>query len=272
MKSLSELYGDPDRMVVTAHRGFSGRYPENTLLAFRKAIEVGADLIEFDLRGSVEGVPVVLHDKTLDRTSDGSGSPSRYTLDELRQLNCSYWRGAHNDGQRLAAPAYPNVSIPTFEEVLALAKGRVGCNIQVYETDPRVLSEICRLYDEYDLYDEGYLTMSTYREAALVRAINPRIELCVLERQQGMDVEALREQKAFGCRYVQPRRADVTAAFCQAAQELGLHLNMFYSNTDADNRRYIGHGLRGILTDYPDILLRTLDDLGMRHARDGKEG
>jgi len=264
MVELRELYADPDHVVVTAHRGFSGRYPENTLLAFRQAIDLGVDLIEFDLRGSADGIPVVLHDPTLDRTSDGTGSPNEYTLEELRGFTFSYWQGAHRGGRRLDQPSHPGVTIPTFQQVLDVAKGRVGLNIQVYQTSPPLLAEICRLYDAYDLYGEGYLTTSTYREATSVREINPRIELCVLERQNHMDVEALRELAAFGCRYAQPRRDDVTPALCQAARKLGLHLNMFYSNTDEDNLKFIGYGLRGILTDYPDVLLATLADLGMR--------
>lgn len=264
MVELRELYADPNHVVVTAHRGFSGRYPENTLLAFRKAIDLGVDLIEFDLRGSADGVPVVLHDRTLDRTSDGTGSSNQYTLEELRGFTFSYWQGVRTDGHRLDEPSHPGVTIPTFEQVLDLAKGKVGMNIQLKETSACLLAEICRLYDAYDLYDGGYLSVSTYREATAVREINPRIELCVLERPSRLDVETLRALKAFGCHYVQPRRDDVTPALCQAARELGLHMNMVYSNTDEDSRRYIGYGVRGILTDYPDVLLTTLADLGMR--------
>ena len=71
--TLQALYADPDKVVITAHRGFSGQYPENTILAFEKALDLGVDLIEFDLYGSKDNVPVVLHDRTLDRTSNGTG-------------------------------------------------------------------------------------------------------------------------------------------------------------------------------------------------------
>ena len=261
---LESLYEDPDRIVVTAHRGFSGRYPENTLMAFDAAIDVGADLVEFDLRGTRDDVPIVLHDPTLDRTSGGTGASGDYTLAELRELNFSYWDRSSGTEQRLAEPAYPDVTIPTFEEVLELTHGRVGLNIQVYETRAPVLAEICRLYDHYGLHDQGYLTMSTYDDAELVRAVNPEIELCVLERQGTMDEAALWRMKAFGCKYIQPTRQDVSPESCRVMRELGLYANMFYSNTDEDNRRYISYGLQGILTDYPDVLLGTLRELGLR--------
>ncbi|MCD6564103.1 MAG: glycerophosphodiester phosphodiesterase, partial [Thermoproteales archaeon] len=69
-----------------AHRGFSGMYPENTLLAFNEAIKINADLIEFDVRVSGDGVPVVIHDASVDRTTDGSGLVSELSVDELKRL------------------------------------------------------------------------------------------------------------------------------------------------------------------------------------------
>ena len=260
---LEDRYKDPRRVVVTAHRGFSGAYPENTMMAFLKAVELGVDLLEFDVRGTGDHVPVILHDATLDRTSNGTGSPNDYTLEELERLSFSSWAGPHNGGLRLAEPAHAETTIPTLETVFREMQGKVGLNIQVYQTDRTLLAEVCRLYDTYDLYEQGYLAMSTYREAQLVREINPDIALGILERQGRMDAASLERQKAFGCKYIQPVRSEVTPAFCQASRDLGLYANMFYSSTDEDNRRYIGYGIQGILTDYPDVLLETIHDLGL---------
>ncbi|MBN1250302.1 MAG: hypothetical protein JXC32_21745 [Anaerolineae bacterium] len=261
---LPSLCAMPDNVVVTAHRGFSGLYPENTLEAFTAAIELGVDILEFDIRGSRDGVPIVLHDRTLDRTANQPGTPDEYDLVEIKTFEASYWSGAHNDGVKLDHPSVPGARVPTFEEVLDTVGGGVGLNIQIYDTSPPILEAVCRLYRDYDLYAHGYLTLSTLAEAALVRAIDPGIELCATERQGTMDVEALRRQAAFGCRYVQPLRRDVTPALCKAAREMGLCANMFYANTDEDNRTYIAMGIQGILTDRPDILIATLRDLGRR--------
>ena len=86
-RNLEELYRKTERTIVTAHRGFSGRYPENTLTAMREAIRAGADIIEFDLRPTADGIPVLLHDPTLDRTSNAHGCPEDYTLKELKKFN-----------------------------------------------------------------------------------------------------------------------------------------------------------------------------------------
>jgi hypothetical protein len=69
--------------------------------------------------------------------------------------------------------------------------------------------------------------------------------------------------RAFGCRFLQPHRRDVTPQLCRQIREMGSCANLFYSNTDQDNRRFIGYGIQGILTDAPDILVRTIKNLGL---------
>lgn len=92
---------DPEARPVIAHRGASGQYPENTLLAFAKALEQGADAIELDVRVTADGVPVVLHDPTLERTTTGAGAVSRLSLTEVRRADAG-------TGER----------VPTLAEVL----------------------------------------------------------------------------------------------------------------------------------------------------------
>ena len=259
---LKELFADPRKILVTAHRGFSGRYPENTLTAIDQALRIGADLIEFDLRGTRDHIPVLLHDPTLDRTSNAVGSPNARTLAELQRYNFSYWQGAHDKGHRLAEPALPDVTIPTFQQVLDLMGDQAGLNIHVNETGAPLLAEICRLYDTYDLYEQGYFTMNSFREAALVRAINPRIEICALEKRH-MQLESLRIHQALGYWYLSPLSEDINPQSCQAAREMGLYPSMFYSNTDQDNRTYIRRGAQCITTDFPDILIQTGEALGL---------
>jgi len=260
-KTLKSLYEDPERIVVTAHRGFSGEYPENTLLSFAKAVELNVDIIEFDIRGTSDDVPIIMHDETIDRTTNGKGSPRDFSLKELRQFNASHWKGAHGTGERLSDPAYSDVIIPTFEEVLQETKGKVGLNIQLYDTVEPLLTKICHLFHSYDLYDSGYLTVSTFQEVHQIRAINPRIEICVLEDQWNLKPENLKKHVDLGLTFIQPGRESTTPELCQAILENNLCANMFYSNTDDDNRRYIDMGLRGILTDYPNILIQTIGEL-----------
>src|SRR5205814_5101727 len=102
-------YGERVRCLVIAHRGASGTHPENTLAAFRRAVELGADMIELDVQLTRDGEVVVFHDATLERTTDGAGAVSDRTLAEIRRLDAGAWFG----------PAFRGTRVPTLAEVLA---------------------------------------------------------------------------------------------------------------------------------------------------------
>lgn len=109
---IERLQTDPTQIVVAAHRGLKCHYPENTLLAFQKALETDVDMLEFDLRLSKDGVVVVIHDETVDRTTNGTGKVSDFTLAELQQLDAGGWFGKVFEG----------LKIPTFEELCEVIK------------------------------------------------------------------------------------------------------------------------------------------------------
>ncbi|OGV48249.1 MAG: hypothetical protein A2X49_07150 [Lentisphaerae bacterium GWF2_52_8] len=253
------------KCAVSAHRGFSGNYPENTLLAFGKAVEAGTDIIEFDLRGSQDHEPVVLHDISIDRTSNGKGAPGDYTFAQLKKFNFSCWQGNHAEGKRLEAPTYPEMPIPGFEEVLMAFAGKVGMNIQVYETHSPLIEKICALYDEYGLYESAYLSLDSLEAFDKVRRINPRIEICALDRPDfPMDPPGLKRLCELGIKYVQPYKGKMSPGFCASLRNEGIIGNVFFSNSDEENRKFIACGIHGILSDHPDILLETQGSLGIR--------
>lgn len=253
---LNRLY-QTRALVVTAHRGFSSQYPENTLLAFLKAAEIGADLIEFDVRGTRERIPIILHDPLIDKTSDGRGAPGNYTLEEIKRFDFCYRRGS------LARERWPGgpVAVPTLEEVLSALPQQIGLNIQLKETDPPLLEAVCRLFTDRDLYRRSYLTVSTFGDAALVRAVDPAIELCVLERKQALNRIMLKRMKDFGCRFLQPHRRDVTPELCAQINAMGFYANMYYADTAEDMRRYMAYGMQGLLTNAPQIAVELRRNL-----------
>jgi glycerophosphoryl diester phosphodiesterase len=108
-------FAPQDAAEIIAHRGFSERAPENTLAAIEAAVAAGADAVEFDLHVTADGVPVLFHDATLDRTTNGSGAIGDRTLAELGPLDAGSWFGASFAGE----------PIPTFEAALDRARGRV---------------------------------------------------------------------------------------------------------------------------------------------------
>lgn len=263
-EGLTALHRNPDHVIVTAHRGASGCYPENTLLAMRKAVEWGSDIIEFDLRVSKDGVPVLLHDETLNRTSDLEGRPEEFELEALRCGNFSYYRFGVDaaSGRRMNTPAYVKMQIPTFEEVLQEFRGKVGMNIQVY-ADIDALHEICRLYMAYHMQDHGFLTVASLEACEAIRKYDTKIEICFTPpwALRGTP-EALKQCKELGCRFVQPVIAHSGPDCYRLCKELGLRANSFYADTDLDIRLLLAQGANGVLSNRPDVVCNTLSELG----------
>ncbi|MCH7669281.1 MAG: hypothetical protein IIC71_08820 [Acidobacteria bacterium] len=114
-------YKTPPWTQVIAHRGNSGPLPENTLRAIESAVDLGVDMIEVDVRMTKDDVAVLLHDARVDDTTSGSGFVAELTLAELRTLDAGSWRGDE----------FADELIPTLDEVLALARGRVALNLDV---------------------------------------------------------------------------------------------------------------------------------------------
>ncbi len=249
MFDLRSRYGCHGKPVVTAHRGFSGQYPENTLLAFTKALERGVDIIEFDVRETSDGALVVIHDSRLDRTTDGGGPVNQHRLSELKRLNAAYWRGPHDTGTRTAVPAC-EAGIPTLEETLTALAGRVGLNIQVYTDHRASLEQIVRLYLDHDLRASGFLMLRTFSEGALVRARSPDVAICI-----GEDRANLPRHLAFGVDYIQPTRNCLTERYVRDLMESGIPANVFFANDTGTMSSLLQQGIPGIMTDVPDVLI-----------------
>ena len=264
--NLADIYRDPDRVVVTAHRGYSGRWPENTLPAFEAGIAAGAEMIEYDLHPSRELTPVVIHDATVDRTTDGHGEISALPLAAIKELSASWWEGSHaEDGQRRSSPADAASRIPTFVECLDAFAGRVGMNIHIKSNPPEeMLAEICRLFRQHNLYASAYLSVSSYAEGLAVRKIDDKIPLCCLVGQNQMDAATIRVQHEFGVCCVQPGRHDVSPNLCATARSLELPTNVFWANDEATVEKFVAAGVQGLLTDWPDRVIAALQKLGRR--------
>ena len=243
MRLLSELHQTPD-LVWTAHRGASFDDAENTLAGFRRAVADGADIIEFDVRMSRDGVPVILHDRTVDRTSNMTGRPEDHLLSELKKGEFTYF----SRGERLEKPLHPGESIPAFEEVLQEFQNQACMNIQVYASRDG-LAEICRLYLKYNMVDKAFLTIADRGDAEFVRQYSPDIEICLTPGwAERAEPENLRMCADFGCRFVQPVWDSVTPETFQICRELNLRTNVFFADNAEDAKHMIDMGAGGFLT------------------------
>lgn len=241
--------GGPTRVI--AHRGFSGAAPENTLAAFEKAIEVGADMFELDVLLSRDGRVVVIHDDTLDRTTDGEGKVAAFTLAELKKLDAGSWFSAEFAGER----------IPTLEEALRLAKGRILVNVEI-KTEAvghGVVAKTLEVIDELDMKDNVVISSFDPKALSKARELDPHIRTASLfnaELQKGMSPEAVMAE--VGSNGFNLSRRQVDAGIVAACHRLARPVSVYTVNEINEMERLIRLGVNAIFTDRPDRLLRVL--------------
>ena len=238
-----------DSVRVIAHRGASHARPENTLPAFTHAIELGADLLEFDVRQTADGHAVVMHDPTVDRTTDGTGAVNNLTLDEIRALDA----GACFHEQ------YAGTKVPTLGEVLDLARDAgVGLDVQIYATeDDRapLTRQVVEALRQYEFDDRAFIA-GEEDVIRLVRELDPDRPICNLTGQR--DARSLDHCKAMGCTIVQAFARYITSDYVKRAHDVVITVNVFYADHVSEMKRLLECRVDGILTNEPELLLKLL--------------
>lgn len=163
--SVSFLDSDSKIVLVAAHRAAHQKYPENSLPAIEEAIRLGVDIVELDVKVTRDGIPVLMHDRTIDRTTNGRGKPSDYTLQELRNFKLLH------EGE------VTEEDIPTFEEALKYTKGKVLIDIDIKtdRLDP-IIEVIQRLgaVNQVFWFDSDYEALEHVRAADKDFMLMPR--------------------------------------------------------------------------------------------------
>jgi glycerophosphoryl diester phosphodiesterase len=233
------------RVLNIAHRGASGRFPENTLRAFGAAIDAGAQMCELDVQLSSDGVVVVIHDETVDRTTDGRGAVRVLTLDELKRLDAGVRCGDEFKGER----------IPTLEEVFALTNGRCGLNIELKSAG--VERKVCDLIVEHRALASAMVSGFDWDALAIVRHWEPRVRVGLLGSQwPARLVGAAFEMRADA---INPRSDIVTEDLCIAAHQRNLSVYTWTVDEPDEMRRLIAFGVDGIMTNYPERMRELTD-------------
>ena len=234
-----------------AHRGASGNYPENTLIAFQKALEIGVDEIELDLYLTKDDHLVVMHDPTVDRTTDGTGAIAALTLTEIKVL----------DAGRVFGEQFQNERVPTWEEALDLVGGKVGLNVHLKEggnLDGHYERKVAKALAEFHMVEDSILTCRD-ESVGIFAEIDPRIE-CRIFRANRTPEQYIQKSVEMGLRTMQPGRDITTRDFVQKAHAAGRIVHVFYADTPEDMRAYIEIGVDGILTNYPERLKAILTE------------
>nr|WP_253678257.1 glycerophosphodiester phosphodiesterase [Treponema sp. OMZ 788] len=162
-----------NRTLNFAHRGFRSRYPENTMLAFSKAADLGVDGIEFDVHLSSDGVPVIIHDETLDRTSSASGLVKDFSFDELKKINAA---AKFKSAEALNGTVPLNEKIPSLEDYFDFIKNKdIISNIElktgVFEY-PGIEEKVYALLKKYNLQDKCIISSFNHESILRMKKIN----------------------------------------------------------------------------------------------------
>jgi glycerophosphoryl diester phosphodiesterase len=244
---------DRNQTLNIAHRGASAAAPANTLAAFEKAIELGADGIELDVHLSADGVPVVIHDAAVDATTDGNGRVAEMTLAQLKQLDAGSWFD----------PAFAGERIPTLEEVLEAVESRLLLNVELKSTglwgdelEQAVVAQV-----KQSGLDERVL-FSSFNPFSLrrIKRIAPHIPIGLLYVPSlplflyQVLLAALVPHEA-----CHPGYATVDARYIAWARKRGYQVNVWTVDDPDEMRRLIGLGVDGVITNVPDVLRSVLE-------------
>lgn len=240
-------------ILNVAHRGASAQAPENTMAAFERAVECGADAIELDLHISRDGELVIIHDDTLDRTTDGQGPVHAFSLQELKRLDAGRWFGERFADQR----------IPTLTEVLDRFAGKIPLALEIKAGSAffqGIEEKVLSVLREHRVIPQ--VAVASFDHYALLRLkeLEPDLRTAALLVGRPVSMSAL----------AGPAKADAIALDCclathtevEACHAAGLQLVVWVVNEPARMRHFIDLGVDGIITDRPDLLRQTLAEHG----------
>lgn len=258
-----------DRRLVFAHRGGARLAPENTMAAIDHGLALGADGLEIDVQLSADGVPVVIHDRTLDRTTDRVGPVMALTADELARVDAGF------DFQRDGAFPFrgQGIGVPTLDAVLAKHPDtRVIVEMKGSEPElARAVGEVVRRGDAVDRTCVG-----SFHQASIdiLRAEHPKIMTSASESEARAALHRswvrwpFTRERAY-CAFQVPERSGrwpvVTPNFVHHVHREGHLIQVWVVNERADVQRLLDWGVDGIISDVPDIAIAARDEWARSH-------
>ena len=224
------------KILNIGHRGAKGHDPENTLPSFQKALDLNVDGIELDVHVCKTGELIVIHDFTVDRTTNGSGTVSELTLSEIKALRIN-----------------GRIEVPTLEEVLELVGKKCLINIEL--KGRHTAKPVSHLIEKYILekeykYEDFIVSSFQRDELEMMYLINPKIHLGVLS--QASVTQALEWATAFSAKAIHPHFSLLTEENVQKTQEQGFKIYTWTINETEDIERIKTYNIDGIITDFPE--------------------
>lgn len=253
------------RPLAFAHRGGSKLWPENTMVAFQGAVQLGCRYLETDLRTTRDGVLVTIHDETLDRISDGSGPVHALTLTELKRLDAGY-RFSPDGGQTFPFRG-KEVTVPTLAEVVQ-AFPDICLNLEIKQKEPSLVEALVTFIEEQDAHDR--ILVGSFHDRMLKefrRRTGGRVDTSAASWEARLFWLASRLgltrflRLPYDALQVPPRQGTlrvVDRRFVQAAHRLGIQVHVWTVDESEEMRRLLNLGVDGLMSDRPDLLLDVL--------------
>jgi glycerophosphoryl diester phosphodiesterase len=230
--------------VKVAHRGASGNFPENTRLAFEKAIEARVDMIEMDCQLTADGHIVFFHDERLKRTAGVGGTVKSKSLEQLKKLDVGQWKKRSFRGQRVL----------TLEEVLNIVEGKVDLCLdikQFKDSQPGMEIKLLFILSHYNYLDQTIFSSFDYQCLDRVREFAPEARVGVIYGT-GVKADPFVAAERLAASSIHVQRDVATQPFLDKAWEAGLDVHVWTVNEIRDMEKFAALGVQGIVSDYPE--------------------
>ena len=250
---------------VIAHRGGAGLWPENTLYAFQRAAAMGVDILETDMHSTADGALVLIHDPTVDRTTNGSGRVNHLTLSQLKALDAGYYWS--EDGGSSFPFRGQGITVPMLEEVFSAFRA-IRINIDIKQARPSVAERFCRLILDFGMVDRVMVASFNSSILRQFRRLCPAVATSAGRSEVRLfyALSLLSPRAAFlpaGCYALQVPVSRkglrvITRRFLSSARLRNLQVHAWTVNSGPEMEWLLRLGVDGIVTDYPDRLLALL--------------
>ncbi len=232
---------------VIAHRGYSDKAPENTLAAFQKAIDIGADYYELDVHKTKDNKLVVIHDKSVDRTcsNNKTGKITELNFTDLQDIRVGF---SEKFGE-----TYQNEKIPTLKESLELAKGKIKVCIEIKVKD--IEKQVVQLVEELAMVNEVIIFSFNYETVKNTKILNPKLQTLLLidnANLQTIDKVKAINANAIGVGY----NTKITEQLVTYAHQNNIKVFKWTVNKEKEMIELINFKLDGLITNKPDLLLK----------------
>lgn len=259
---VKEIIDPADKVYTIAHRGASGYAPENTLPAFELAMEMNTDAIELDIHLTKDQIPVVIHDETVNRTTDGKGYVKNMTLEQIKQLDAGSWFNTMYP--MFARDSYGGTKVPTLDEVFETLGKDTNYIVEIKEPTPN--SNIEALLNEaiikYDLEHE--VAVHSFSAASLrkLHRINPEIQLYQLiwndYAATRVSETYLKTVKSYAVG-ISPNFQGISRAYVAQVKNFGLKVMPYTVNYQVNMDKAYLWGVDGVYTNFPDRFREVIE-------------